>query len=206
MVFFYLQKIGASMGAKSSPALANLFVFWWENFFIFSEHNPYRDNIAWFGRYVDDVIVIWKNNESSANVFMSYLNDNHCNLRFTHTWSKTCTPFLDVLLVDNGDSIEVRPFRKAISGNTLLRADSCHPEHTIKGVPVGKLIRGKRNSSEESVYQAEANAMCTRFRQRGYPNWILDKARKRVDVIQRSDLLTNKEHTQPGELRQRLVA
>lgn len=56
---FYLQKIGASMGAKFSPSLANLYVSWFEEVYIFTECDSFVPNIFWYGRYIDDVIIVW---------------------------------------------------------------------------------------------------------------------------------------------------
>ncbi|KAM9296679.1 breast cancer type 1 susceptibility protein [Gastrophryne carolinensis] len=44
---FYLQKCGASMGAPFSPSLANIYMGWWELEFIFTEKNPFYDQIFW---------------------------------------------------------------------------------------------------------------------------------------------------------------
>lgn len=38
---FYLQATGASMGAKFSPSLANIYMAWWERDNIFDFENPF---------------------------------------------------------------------------------------------------------------------------------------------------------------------
>lgn len=56
---FYLQCRGASMGAKFSPSLANLYMGWWEEEFLFSSSNPCAGAIRWYGRFIDDLLLVW---------------------------------------------------------------------------------------------------------------------------------------------------
>lgn len=58
-----------------------------------------------------------------------YLNDNNLNLQFTGHMDSRSIDFLDVTLVGIIEKIEPQLFRKALAGNTLLRADSSHPKH-----------------------------------------------------------------------------
>lgn len=45
-----------------SPSLANLYMTWWEVRYIFSVENPFRDAIVWYGRYIDDLLLVWARN------------------------------------------------------------------------------------------------------------------------------------------------
>lgn len=47
------------MGSKFSPSLANLFMSYWEEFFIFSDRKPFGESIAWYGGYINDHVIIW---------------------------------------------------------------------------------------------------------------------------------------------------
>lgn len=82
---YYIQSQGASMGAKFSPSLANLYMGWWEELFLFSHNNQFKTNIAWYGRYIDDLIVVWHGSGETIGEFMKYLNNNSLNLEFTCT-------------------------------------------------------------------------------------------------------------------------
>lgn len=57
---FYLQVMGALMGAKFSPLLAYFYMSWWESLFIFCLEKPFSDYIVWYGRYIDDLLIIWR--------------------------------------------------------------------------------------------------------------------------------------------------
>ncbi len=43
----YKQIRGTAMGAHFAPSYANLFLGHWENRFVFSDSNPYLENIVW---------------------------------------------------------------------------------------------------------------------------------------------------------------
>ncbi|XP_073405286.1 cytochrome P450 2C8-like isoform X2 [Dendrobates tinctorius] len=44
-----------------------------------------------------------------------------------------------------GQLISTRTYSKPMAGNTILHANSSHPRHTVKSIPVGELTRIKRN-------------------------------------------------------------
>lgn len=45
--------------------------------------------------------------------------------------------FLDIVLIGEGVGISSKLYRKPSADNSLLRADSGHPKHTIRSIPVG---------------------------------------------------------------------
>ena len=51
------------------------------------------------------------------------------------------------------------------------------------------MLRAKRNCSSAGTYTVECNNMVTRFRQRGYPNWVLKKAVEVVSSKERDSIL-----------------
>lgn len=89
------------MGAKFSPSLANLYMGWWEECFLFSHLNLYAPHIYWYGRYIDDLILISDHTDFSVISFVSYRN-NSCNLEFSYVSNKITIDFLDITL--RGDS------------------------------------------------------------------------------------------------------
>lgn len=73
-----------------------------------------------------------------------------------------------------------------------LSGDSCHPNHTIKAIPVCEFIIAKRNCSKPAIFQSETDAVCERLKCRGYSNWMLTRAKQRVSNIPRTNLLHSK--------------
>lgn len=186
---FFMQRTGASMGAKFSPSLANLYVSWFEEVYVFTEHNPYSQNIVWYGRYIDDIIIIWGGNMAAIPDYVSYLNHNAFGLIFTYAYHASNMSFLDIELYIEQNYIQSKTFRKTTACNSILHAGSCHPFHTKKSIPVGELLRSKRNCSTELQYQKEKDDICNRLKQRGYSNEILDRATEIADTRDRQTLL-----------------
>lgn len=77
---FYLQIWGASMRAKFSPSLSNLYMGWWEEKYLFSSLNLFMDCIRWYGRFIDDLLLIW---ECSPDNIASFVV---CQWRFFKSW------------------------------------------------------------------------------------------------------------------------
>ena len=47
------------MGARFAPNYSNVFMGAWEGTFVYSDLNIYLNNIIWWGRYIDDIILLW---------------------------------------------------------------------------------------------------------------------------------------------------
>lgn len=56
----FLQICSCPMGACFSPSFANLYMSWLEEDHLYATNNPYRASIAWYGRYIDDLLLIWQ--------------------------------------------------------------------------------------------------------------------------------------------------
>lgn len=66
---FFLQTIIAPMGSKFLPSLANLYMSFLEDKYIFSDSNPFVDDIVCYGHYIDDLIFIWGRDVASIPHF-----------------------------------------------------------------------------------------------------------------------------------------
>lgn len=84
------------MGAKFSPSLANLYMGWWEESTLFAHGNPFKTAIAWYGRFIDDLIVVWHGSSGDISDFMKYINTNFLNLEFTCVHHPTQIDYLDL--------------------------------------------------------------------------------------------------------------
>lgn len=90
----YVQTTGASMGAKFSPSLANVYMAWWEHCFLYTDNNPLLATTSWYGRYIDDLLFVAVIDVAAIQAFDTFLNDNPCNLQFTVNFDKNSVPFL----------------------------------------------------------------------------------------------------------------
>lgn len=155
--------------------------------------NIFAPHIRWYGRYIDDLLLMWGGTETQAKQFAESLNNNDMNLKFTFVFSTNKVDFLDVTLTgDPTAGIVICPYRKVTATNSILMASSCHPSHVTRNLPVGELIRGKRNSSTSVIYENTKKDTCKRLHKRSYPDWMLGRACKIVDAIPREKLLLQK--------------
>ena len=75
----YDQTDGIAMGSPLGPALANLFMGYHENKWLNSEESS---TVLFYKRYVDDIFCLFKR-ETDAERFLTFLNGQHPNIKFT---------------------------------------------------------------------------------------------------------------------------
>lgn len=65
---FYLQLKGTAMGLNFAPCYTNIAVGYWEDFSIWN-NNPFARKIVCYGRYIDDVLIIWNGTIEQFSLF-----------------------------------------------------------------------------------------------------------------------------------------
>lgn len=177
------------MGAKFSPSLANLYMGWQERPRVFGGGNPFRTKIVVYLRFIDDLLlVVWGGVDLMSSMLV-YFNENQLNQSFTGMTDSRSIFFLDICLTGMDGKVCSTLYRKPLSGNSLLLAQSGLPRHTIKGIPVGQFLHVRRICSYNYQFQKEARALYGRFLQRGYPRWMLERALTIARHKDRSDLI-----------------
>ncbi|XP_069488404.1 uncharacterized protein [Ambystoma mexicanum] len=179
------------MGAKYAPSLANLFMAYFEEKYIF-QNNPFKHNIIRWKRYIDDVLAIWEGSKEDFAAFMLYLNDNTFDIKFTGHMDAAEITFLDLKINIVSNNIETCTFRKETAVNSILHATSSHRQSVIQNIPRGEMLRAKRNCSQDEMFQIECKSIGHRFRERGYPIQLIRKTTDAVKKIPRPQLLINK--------------
>lgn len=182
------------MGLGFPPSLANFYLGWWERGCNFWDGNPFRSIIKFYHRYMDVLLIVCSDTMGELNRFLLCLNDNALNLQFTGQMSNEPISFLDVTLSSRDGHITSSIYRKPNSGNTLLRADSGHPNHVTHSIPVGQFLRLRRVCSEEDDFQREKEKMSERFLIRGYNMGTLRRATYITDTTARDTLLCDRVH------------
>lgn len=193
---YYLQKRGVSMGSCFAPSYACLVMGFWEAKFIGNPvNNLFLPKIPLWKRYIDDVFFIWTGTVSELEIFMAYINSTTSFLRFTVEHSTDNINFLDLTIYKNSQGgLGTSIYRKPLSRNTILRADSHHPKQLIKNIPIGQFLRLRRNCSNDAEFERGAVEMIERFRNRGYTENDISAAYERARSTQRSHLLIKTKH------------
>ena len=107
---FFKQIEGLAMGNPISATFANIFLCYHEANWL--NECPIEFKPIIYKRYVDDTFVVFKKKEH-AQLFFTYLNNKHNNIRFTMESEKDgIIPFLDILIDNRSDSIQCSVYRK----------------------------------------------------------------------------------------------
>ncbi|KAM9330415.1 plasma kallikrein [Gastrophryne carolinensis] len=171
------------MGSTVASAFANLFMGWLEETSIYPTPQ-YKENVSFWGRYIDDIIMIWNGDDETALEFITILNSIFPSIKFNSEISKDYVTFLDVALKKDPEGhIITGLFTKPTDRNTLLRYESSHPRHLIENLPISQFLRILRIHSDTTTMETQLEAMHKKFRERGYPEEVLVTARRKATSI-----------------------
>lgn len=180
---WFHQLNGTAMGASISVYFANAFMYYKTAQLI---HNP-PPKLSLFVRYIDDIVGIWDGNEEEIERAFSEVVDN--NIRLTFVKDKRSLAALDVLILAEDSKLATTLYRKPTDSNQFIHWSSAHPPHLKNSIPYSQLLRVRRICSKDDDYAREANLMLDRFRRRGFPEQVLEKASAAANNRSRASLL-----------------
>ena len=149
-------------------------------------------------RYIDDIFFIWQHDEKSLKHFVKFCDNFSASrkmkskIKFEANMSNEKVNFLDVTVSIKGNKLQTSLYSKPTDSHLYLNSKSSHPDHVIKNMPKGQLIRIRRICSEENDFDFHAKNLKTYFVSRGYNSKNLEKTIKEVKKLKREDLLTEK--------------
>ncbi|OCT71820.1 hypothetical protein XELAEV_18034798mg [Xenopus laevis] len=193
------------MGARFAPTYANLYLGWWEETHILGADAPGLEYVVMYRRFIDALLFVWNGSEGDFNMFLQDLGNVELNLAFT----VKVTVYLNLYIYIEKEGIATTVHTKPSAGNSLLRADSCHPSHFNKGIPRGQFLRLRRNCSSDDNFLKESCKLQDKFLAKGYTLATLREALKFALSVDRSTLLKDKrtgklgrgpQYTQPATL------
>ena len=114
------------------------------------------------------------------NLLHRRLNSFHLNLRFTLERSRKSMNFLDVIVKIQQAEFVTDLYCKSTDGHQYLHFDSCHASHTKTSIVYSEALRMKRICSRRSGLIVNINKLKDWFRERGYPEEIVNKETKRA--------------------------
>ena len=130
----YKQTDEVAMGSPLGPALANIFVGYYEEKLFSQTQKP-----PTYFRYVDDTFAIF-DHEAEVDEFLTKLNCLHPSLKFTFEKEKgKCLPFLDVYVEGTDVGLETSVYRKPTFTGQYLRWESFSPLKRIIS-PISTLV------------------------------------------------------------------
>lgn len=163
------------MGANFAPVYANLMMGYWEEGYIWA-NNPFAEHIVFFGRYIDDILLIWGGGPDVFPSFVAHCNANPSGFSFTHVRDPNELAFLDLVLTHDHSVIVTKNHIKPTSGNSYLYFDSCHHPTWKQNIPRGQFNRLRRNCSRLDEYVTQEGSMPMKFEEKGYPRELVQDA------------------------------
>ena len=178
---FFTQIDGLPMGIQFAVNVANYFMMQ------IVEKDPrfidqYVTFMAYYKRYIDDIIGIWLGSAEELNLFHHMMNNLAPRISFTLVTSKSLINVLDTVLytvLDHNDYskkvIKFRLHQKDLNPYLYIPFTSSHPPHCKSGFIKGELIRMCRNNSTEFDFLHFKRLFKARLVKRGYPLGYLDR-------------------------------
>lgn len=139
------------MGTNFAPSYANLTMGLWENKHIWN-NNPFTPHIIFYGRYIDDVVIIWDGTEDLVQTFVEHCNNNDMGLSFTSVSDPNTLAFLDLLLSHDDHTIHSQNYINPTAGNSYLHYKSCHHPRWKNNIPKSQFCRLKHNCTQDKDY------------------------------------------------------
>ena len=164
----YVQTDGVAMGSPLGPALANIFVGYYE------QKIPDNEWPELYFRYVDDIFSHFINRDKSV-IFFERLNSLHPTLCFTVEGEEDGSlPFLDVRVTRADVGLLTSMYRKPTFTGLYTPWDSYSPTRYKMNL-VRTLTNRIVRICSPSVVDKELVTLCDIFLKNGYPGHILDR-------------------------------
>lgn len=117
---------------------------YWELFYIW-HNNPFASHLVYFGRYFDDMMIIWDGPDTLIPKFLEHCNSNTIGLSFTAVTDEKNLAFLDLELFHDNTTICAQNYAKPTAGNSVLHFESCHHPRWGNNIPKSQFCRLKHN-------------------------------------------------------------
>ena len=165
----YMQTDGMAMGSPLGPTFANIFMCHLEEQFF---SNPTEFQPAYYRRYVDDTIVMFKD-PNHKDRFLDFINSMHHNINFTmETERESKLPFLDVYITRETGSFVTSVYRKSTFSGLGLNFYS----YTDKKFKINScktlIFRAFKICSNWQLFHKEINFLSSFFKWNSYPSHI----------------------------------
>jgi len=174
---FFHQKKGVAMGTRMGPSYANLFMGFLEEKM---ESKFHGKSPELYSRYIDDIFGITTMPRPELDLWMDNLQSLHPSVEFTWEVSDEKIHFLDTTFTVKEGTISTSVYYKTTDAHMYLRYASFHPQKTKDAIPYGQMLRLRRLTSDDDTLAQNTEEMKAFFRQRDFPNAILQEAARKV--------------------------
>ena len=118
---------GIAMGSPVSSTLAEIYLQYFEELII--KHWIETNEVIYYKRYVDDIIIIFNQNKIEEESITRYMNNIHKHLEFKLTEEENKTiNYLDLYIHrNNNNNVQIGIYRKPTQTDTTIHFTSNHP-------------------------------------------------------------------------------
>ena len=182
------------MGTKMTPTYATLTLGFLEEKMYETTTKTLGDKIGnqlvynW-KRYLDDCFIIWDHDEGSLEIFHNILNELDPDIKFTMETSSTSIPFLDILVLKQGECINTDIYYKPTDTHQYLDFGSCHPRHIKRSIPYNLARRIYTIVSDECTREQRLQDLRIFLKQRNYPDNLIEDGIHKATGLNRTDLI-----------------
>ena len=141
----YLQKSGTAIGTVMAVVYSVIYMYKFAVDAIAAR--PLKPFVWW--RFIDDIFAVWTHGETELLRFVAHLNSVNPCIKFTLHYSPASVNFLDVCVSSDQNGVVSTDLHvKSTDTHQFLHSNSCHPNHTKKGIAYAQALRIKRICSE----------------------------------------------------------
>ena len=126
---------GISMGTKCAPMVANTMMDFFKEAFVYQYLRANSLNHLFYGRYLDDCLMVWQYPKQELIKFLAYINQYLPSIKFTWDISPDKVNVLDTVKIVN-NKIEFELYCKPTDAHNFLRYDPAHPRACKQAYPI----------------------------------------------------------------------
>ena len=183
----YIQKSGVSMGIKYAPSIADIFMAKWEK----EALAKYPLKPLFFGRFLDDIFMLWTHGETKFWELFDILNNHHPSIKLKATISQTEVDFLDTTVFKyqyDQSILCTKVFFKPTDTHALLHKKSFHPKSTFKSIIKSQILRFSKLCSLVQDYHDACQILFKSLKHRGYAKrWLRKTIQETKTEIEREN-------------------
>jgi len=114
------------VGSPLSGLIAEIFLQHYKDANI--KHHLDTKNIAFYARYVDDILIISDTTKIDSHTINDYINNIHSNIKLNPTYEEQDSiDYLDLKILQKHEKLEVHTYRKRTTTYTTINFMSNHP-------------------------------------------------------------------------------
>ena len=182
---YFKQLIGTAMGSRMAPGYANTVLKRLEEKRLLRPHKSHfhnscftlNKNLSFFGRYIDDICIIYENHDNSLPSFIKALRETYAPLELELNVGKKAN-FLDLTIYIDPltNKFSTNLFRKPLDAKEPVHHSSNHPRHVLDNIVSQEFSRIKSLCSNYSDELSHRTKFITKLLQQGFDyNLILRK-------------------------------